>query len=142
MHPLRNQAIAKKAIHKALAIVTNLHVPEIAILGMQKTPTTEGVIQMMSGTKEVTIKAMAAMVTGKIGIDIMKEVTVMVITEATGRILTGTATRRFFSPGCFIMTGINFRILKGCSSCGLFCFHTVKVKYLCVDIYSSGNISF
>ena len=117
-----------------MAIVTSLHVPEITILGIQKIPITEEEVRMTNGTIEVTEMAMATTVTAKTGIGTMKETVVMVDVEAIGTNLTGTATRRFFSSGCFIMTGINFRIFKGCSSCSLFCFQAqvnhIKIKLL------------
>jgi len=109
-------------MQKTTVIVTNLHVPEIATLGIQEIPITGEEVQTTNGTIEVTEMAMATTITGKIGIGMMKDVIVMVMTEVIGTNLTETATRRFFSSGCFIMTGINFRIFKGCSLCGLFCF--------------------
>jgi hypothetical protein len=119
---LHNLAIAKKTIQKTTGIVTSLHVPEIATLGIQEIPITGEEVQTTNGTNAVTEMAMATTATAKTGIGTMKEAAVMVNIEAIGTNLTGTATRRFFSSDCFIMTGINFRIFKGCSSCGLFCF--------------------
>ena len=92
-----------------MAIVTNLHAPEIATLGIQKIPITEEEVQTTNGTNAVTGTAMVTTVTAKTGIGTMKETAVMVNIEAIGMNLTGTATRRFFSSGCFIMTGINIK---------------------------------
>lgn len=95
-----------------MGIVTSLHSPEIATLGIQEIPITGEEVQRTYGTNAIWGTAMVTTATAKTGIDTMKETAVMLNTEAIGTNLTGTATRRFFSSGCFIMTGINFRILK------------------------------
>ena len=124
-----------------MVTVTSLHVPEMAILGMQELPITEEEAQMGNGTNAVTEMAMTTVVTGNEGPGIMKKMIVTIITEATGTILTGMVTRRFFSSGGSVMTGINFGILEGRSSWGLYYYYYAGKLSIVVLCNQLGNIS-
>ncbi len=95
-----------------MEIAINPRVPEMAILGTQKIPTTKAGIQVAHGTSGEMRMIIIAEVMEKAMEDTVDAAVGTVITEATETILTGTSTGKAFSLDSFIMNVINIRTFK------------------------------